>query len=74
MQTVQLPIARGKRTIPKPDRVISSVVERFVHIEDAGSSNLSSPTRIPPRGTIEPHRPEDAESLSNSDLLTIKSV
>ncbi len=25
-------------------RVISSVVERFVHIEDVGSSNLSSPT------------------------------
>ena len=30
-----------------PCRVISSVVERFVHIEDVGSSNLSSPT-IPP--------------------------
>ncbi len=29
-------------------RVISSVVERFVHIEDVGSSNLSSPT-IPTR-------------------------
>ena len=27
-----------------PNWVISSVVERFVHIEDAGSSNLSSPT------------------------------
>ena len=28
-------------------RVISSVVERFVHIEDVGSSNLSSPTNFP---------------------------
>ena len=28
-------------------RVISSVVERFVHIEDVGSSNLSSPTSFP---------------------------
>ena len=27
-------------------RVISSEVERFVYTEDAGSSNLSSPTRI----------------------------
>ena len=27
--------------------VISSVVERFVHIEDVGSSNLSSPTKFP---------------------------
>ena len=34
---------------PKPYRVISSVVERFVHIEDAGSSNLSSPTIFAPR-------------------------
>ena len=31
---------------PAP-RVISSVVERFVHIEDVGSSNLSSPTIEP---------------------------
>jgi hypothetical protein len=28
-------------------RVISSAVERFVHIEDVGSSNLSSPTIFP---------------------------
>ncbi len=28
-------------------RVISSVVERFVHIEDVGSSSLSSPTKSP---------------------------
>ena len=31
----------------RADRVISSVVERFVHIEDVGGSNPSSPT-IPP--------------------------
>ena len=31
-------------------RVISSVVERFVHIEDVGGSNPSSPT-IPPAET-----------------------
>ena len=36
-------------------RVISSVVERFVHIEDVGSSNLSSPTNpCPMRGTRRP--------------------
>ena len=28
-------------------RVISSVVERFVHIEDVGGSNPSSPTIFP---------------------------
>ena len=32
---------------PRFRRVISSVVERFVHIEDVGSSNLSSPTSFP---------------------------
>src|SRR5690606_9100225 len=32
----------------RADRVISSVVERFVHIEDVGGSNPSSPT-IPTR-------------------------
>ena len=38
-------------------RVISSAVERFVHIEDVGSSNLSSPTNFPEAGCILTLRP-----------------
>ena len=34
----------GRRWLKTPPRVISSVVERFVHIEDVRSSNLLSPT------------------------------
>ena len=33
-------------------RVISSVVERFVHIEDVGGSNPSSPTTSPRNNVI----------------------
>ena len=61
--------------------MISSVVERFVHIEDVGSSNLSSPT-ILPSGKVVGHptlfvlrhgetvwsRDRRVEGQSNSDL------
>jgi hypothetical protein len=47
-QRVMRVLHRSKtRAKDAANRVISSVVERFVHIEDVGGSNPSSPTTFP---------------------------